>query len=89
MVRRINFGYVLIGAESLFSIDSQKYKEFQHNFDFVFDKKYNKSNLEENKGKFIKKINNSCSSKTDFSSSNKNFYKNNYNNSTIPNEFEI
>ena len=89
VVHKINFGSVLIGAESLFSSDSQKYKEFQYNFDLAFIKKYNKPNMEENKGKNLKKINNSCSTKTDFSSSNKNFYKNIYNNSVIPNEFEI
>ena len=89
VVHKINFGSVLIGAESLFSSDSQKYKEFQYNFDLAFIKKYNKPNMEENKGKYLKKINNSCSTKTDFSSSNKNFYKNIYNNSVIPNEFEI
>ena len=89
VVHKINFGSVLIGAESLFSSDSQKYKDFQYNFDLAFIKKYNKSNMEENKGKCLKKINNSCSTKTDFSSSNKNFYKNIYNNSVIPNEFEI
>ena len=89
VVHKINFGSVLIGAESLFSSDSQKYKEFQYNFDLAFIKKYNKPNMKENKGKNLKKINNSCSTKTDFSSSNKNFYKNIYNNSVIPNEFEI
>ena len=89
VVHKINFGSVLIGAESLFSSDSQKYKEFQYNFDLAFIKKYNKPNMEENKGKNLKKTNNSCSTKTDFSSSNKNFYKNIYNNSVIPNEFEI
>ena len=89
VVHKINFGSVLIGAESLFSSDSQKYKEFQYNFDLAFIKKYNKPNMEENKGKYLKKTNNSCSTKTDFSSSNKNFYKNIYNNSVIPNEFEI
>ena len=89
VVRKINFVSILIGAESLFSIDSRKYKEFQKNFDLGFIKKYNKSNIDDNKAKNVKKINNSCSSKTDFSSSNKNFYKNIYNNSNIPNEFEI
>ena len=89
VVRKINFGSVLIGAESLFCSDSHKYKEFQNNFDALFIKQYNKQNIDENKGKYLKKINNSCSTKTDFSSSNKNFYKNIYNNSIVPNEFEI
>ena len=89
VVRKINFGSVLIGAESLFCFDSHKYKEFQNNFDALFIKQYNKQNIDENKGKYLKKINNSCSTKTDFSSSNKNFYKNIYNNSIVPNEFEI
>ena len=90
VVHRINFGAVLIGAESLFCLESNKYKEFQCNFDSLFIKQYNKLSIEENKGKYIKKINNSCSTKTDFSSSNKNFYKNIYqNNSIAPNEFEI
>ena len=90
VVRKINFGSVLIGAESLFSFRSQKYKEFQYNFDIAFIKKYNKPNLslEEYKGKYVKKINNSFSTKTDFSSSNKNFHNLN-NNFIIPNEFEM
>ena len=89
VVRKINFGSVLIGAESLFSLNSHVYKEFQNNFEMAFIKKYNKSNIDERKGKYVKKINNSFSTKTDFSSSNKNFYKNIYNNSGIPNEFEM
>ena len=89
VIHKINFGSVLIGAESLFSSNSHLYKEFQFNFDLVFTKKYNKQNIVERKGKYLKKINNSFSTKTDFSSSNKNFYKNIYNNSVIPNEFEI
>ena len=89
IVHKINFGSVLIGAESLFSLNSHIYKEFQNNFDISFIKKYNKQNIDERKGKYLKKINNSFSTKTDFSSSNKNFYKNIYNNSGIPNEFEI
>lgn len=90
VVRKINFGSVLIGAESLFSFSSKKYKEFQYNFDIAFIKKFNKPNLniEEYKGKYVKKINNSFSSKTDFSSSNKNFHNLN-NNFIIPNEFEM
>ena len=91
VVRKINFGSVLIGAESYFSIDSQKYKDYQYNFDIAFNNKFNKTNiyLDENKGKYIKKINNSFSSKTDFSSSNKNFHTFYNNNSVVPNEFEI
>ena len=89
VVRKINFVSILIGAESLFSLDSRKYKEFQYNFDLDFIKKFNKSNIDNNKAKNVKKINNSCSTKTDFSSSNKNFYKNIYNYPIIPNEFEI
>ena len=87
VVRKINFGSVLIGAESFFTINSQKYVEFEYSFNNEYFKKFGKNNIEENKSKYLKKIINSCSTKTDFSSSNKNFYKNIYNNS--PNEFEI
>ena len=89
VVKRINFGSVLIGAESIFSWKTRKHKEFQIIFDSLFNNKYNRTNLEDNKGKILKKINNSCSIKTDFSSSNKNFNKNIQNNSIIPNEFQI
>ncbi len=91
VVRSINFGSVLIGAESLFSFNSHKYKDFQQSFDIAFNKKYNTTNknLEENKGKYVKKINNSFSSKTDFSSSNKNFHTLYNSNYIIPNEFEM
>jgi hypothetical protein len=50
-------------------------------------KKYNKFNSVENNGKVIKKLPNSDSTKTDFSSSNK--YNNIQNNYFVPNEFEI
>ena len=89
VVRKINFGAVLMGAESLFCLNSHKYKEFQNNYDSFFIKEFNRQIIEENKGKYLRKINNSCSTKTDFSSSNKNCYKNIYNNNSIPNEFEI
>ena len=89
VVHKINFGSVLIGAESLFSLNSHKYKEFQYNFDLGFIKQFNRQNAEENKGKNLKKTNNSSCTKTDFSSSNKNFYKNIYNTSAVPNEFEM
>ena len=89
VVHRINFGSILIGAESLFSCNSKIYKEYQNYYDSSFIKKYNRINLEEYKVKYLKNINNSSSIKTDFSSSNKNFNINKRNNSIILNEFEI
>ena len=89
IIHKMNFCSVLIGAESIFSLNSKKYRDYQYNFDLGFMKKYNKFNSVENNGKVIKKITNSGSTKTDFSSSNKNIYKNIQNNYFIPNEFEI
>lgn len=89
IIHKMNFCSVLIGAESIFSLNSKKYREFQYNFDSNFMKKYNKFNSVENNGKVIKKLTNSGSTKTDFSSSNKNIYNNIQNNYFIPNEFEI
>jgi hypothetical protein len=87
IIHKMNFCSVLIGAESIFSLNSKKYREFQYHFDLDFMKKYNKFNSVENNGKVIKKLPNSDSTKTDFSSSNK--YNNIQNNYFVPNEFEI
>ena len=87
IIHKMNFCSVLIGAESIFSLNSKKYREFQYKFDLDFMKKYNKFNSVENNGKVIKKLTNSGSTKTDFSSSNK--YNNIQSNYFIPNEFEI
>ena len=87
IIHKMNFCSVLIGAESIFSLNSKKYREFQYHFDLNFMKKYNKFNSVENNGKVIKKLTNSGSTKTDFSSSNK--YNNIQSNYFIPNEFEI
>ena len=89
IVHRINFGSILIGAESIFSYRSKMYKEFKYNYELLFLKKYNKKNAEDNKDKYLKKMNNSCTAQTDFSSSNKNIFKHNQNNSFITNEFKI
>ena len=89
IVHRIDYGSILIGAESIFSYRSKKYKEFKYNYELLFIKNYNRKNTEDNKDKHLKKINNSCTAQTDFSSSNKNIYKHNQNNSFITNEFKI
>ena len=89
VIHKIDFGSVLIGAESIFSYRSKKYKEFKYNYELLFIKKYNKKNAEDSKDKYLKKMNNSCTAQTDFSSSNKNIYKHNQNNSFITNEFQI
>ena len=89
IVHRIDFGSILIGAESIFSYRSKKYKEFKYNYEVLFIKKYNRKNAEDSKDKYLKKMNNSCTAQTDFSSSSKNIYKNNQNNSFITNEFQI
>ena len=89
IVHRIDYGSILIGAESIFSYRSKKYKEFKYNYELLFIKNYTRKNTEDNKDKNLKKINNSCTAQTDFSSSNKNIYKHNQNNSFITNEFKI
>lgn len=89
IVHRINYGSILIGAESIFSYRSKAYKEFKYKYELLFIKKYNRKNAEDSKDKYLKKMNNSCTAQTDFSSSNKNIYKHNQNNSFITNEFKI
>ena len=56
IVHKINFGSVLIGAESFFTINSKKYMEFEYNFNNEFLQKFDKHNIEKNKSKYLKKI---------------------------------
>ena len=89
VINKINFDDIPREIENIFSNNSEKYKEYKTKFDFEFFKKYGNTNIEKNKMKFTKKTINYSSSRTDFSSSNKNWLKNLNNNSIIVNDFEI
>jgi hypothetical protein len=89
VINKINFSKILRDSESIFSVNSQKYNEFKAKFDFEFLKNCKKSNLCTNKMKCTKKCCNYSSSKTDFSSSNKNLLKNVNSSSLIVNDFEL